>query len=111
MPINTEVVFDATVNLHKRLHNITFKKRAPRAVSEIKKFVKTAMHAEDIRIDVGLNQMIWSQGIRNPPKRMRLRMERKRNEDEDAAQEMYVVVSHVDVPTFKGLTNQKVEEQ
>lgn len=30
-------------NLHKRLHGIAFKKRAPRAVKEIKAFAKKAM--------------------------------------------------------------------
>ena len=29
---------DYTVNLHKRCHKIQFKKKAPRALSEIKKF-------------------------------------------------------------------------
>ena len=32
------VTRDYTINLHKRLHAIQFKKRAPRAVREIKRF-------------------------------------------------------------------------
>ena len=32
------VTRDYTVNLHKRLHGIQFKRRAPRAIREIRKF-------------------------------------------------------------------------
>jgi large subunit ribosomal protein L31e len=34
----TPVTRDYTINLHKKLHGIQFKKRAPRAVREIKRF-------------------------------------------------------------------------
>lgn len=53
-----------TINMHKRLHNIGFKKRAPRAVKEIRKFAAEQMGTEDIRIDTRLNKFIWSKGIR-----------------------------------------------
>lgn len=32
-----------TINLHKRLHGISFKNRAPRAVREIRKFAQKAL--------------------------------------------------------------------
>lgn len=38
----------------------------------------------DVRIDTVLNKFIWSQGVKNVPKRVRVRLSRKRNEDEDA---------------------------
>ena len=34
---------DMTIHLSKRIQGITFKKRAPRAISEIKKFAQKAM--------------------------------------------------------------------
>ena len=37
------VTRDYTINLHKRLHGITFKKKAPRAIREIKKFAMQMM--------------------------------------------------------------------
>ena len=40
---------DYTVNLHKRLHGITFKKKAPRAIREIKKFAEFHMKTADVR--------------------------------------------------------------
>ena len=36
------VTRDYTINLHKRIHKIQFKKRAPRAIREIKKFAGLA---------------------------------------------------------------------
>ena len=37
------VTRDYTINLHKRLHGIQFKKRAPRAIREIRKFAVAEM--------------------------------------------------------------------
>lgn len=61
----TEVVTrEFTINLHKRLHGIGFKKRAPRAVKEIRKFAEKQMGTPDVRIDTRLNKSLWSKGIR-----------------------------------------------
>ena len=38
----------------------------------------------DVRVDAGLNKFIWSQGVRNVAKRVRVRLSRRRNEDEEA---------------------------
>lgn len=70
-----------TVNLHKRLHGITFKKRAPRAVKEIKKFAHKMMGTEDVRVDTTLNKFLWSKGVRNVPYRVRVRNESQMLED------------------------------
>jgi len=104
------VTREYTVNLHKRVHDISFKKRAPRAIKEIRKFAKQMMKTEDVRIDVSLNKFVWSQGIRSVPDRVRVRLHRKRNEDEDATEKLYTLVSHVSVPTFKGLQTVAVKE-
>jgi len=50
-----------TINLGKTLHGIQFKRRAPRAVKEIKKFALKMMKTQDVRIDVKLNKVVWSQ--------------------------------------------------
>jgi large subunit ribosomal protein L31e len=41
-----EVTRDYTLNLHKRLHGIQFKKRAPRAIREIKRFATKEMYTQ-----------------------------------------------------------------
>ena len=58
------VTREYTINLHKRLHGIGFKYRAPRAIKEVKKFAEKQMGTNDVRIDTRLNKHIWSQGVR-----------------------------------------------
>ena len=40
--------------------------------------------------------------VRNVPFRVRIRLARKRNEDEDSVHKLYTLVTHVPVATFKG---------
>ena len=61
----TQVTRDYTINLHKRTHKISFKKRAPRAIREIRKFAQQAMGTSDVRIDTSLNMFVWSK-VRRP---------------------------------------------
>lgn len=99
-----------TVNLHKRLHGVGFKKRAPRAIKEIKKFAEKQMGTVDVRVDTRLNKFLWSKGIRNVPYRVRVRLSRKRNEDEDSPNKLYTLVTYVNVPSFKGLQTENVDD-
>ena len=81
------------VNLHKQLHGVQFKKKAPCAVKVIKELVKKNMLTKDVRIDPELNKEIWKNGVRNLPTRVEIIMERKKNEDEEEGQEkMYTLV-------------------
>jgi len=61
------------------------------------------MGVKDVRLDPKLNQAIWAQGIKNVPHRLRLKLERKRNDEEGAKEKLYVYASHVPVTSFKGL--------
>ena len=54
------VTREYTINLHKRLRDISFKKRAPRAIKEIKKFAAKHMSTKDVRVDVKLNKAVWA---------------------------------------------------
>merc|ERR1712044_30118 len=103
------VTREYTINLHKRLHGIGFKYRAPRAIKEVKKFAEKQMGTSDVRIDTRLNKHLWSQGVRNVPFRVRVRLARLRNEDEDSTNKLYTLVTHVNVATFKGLQTENVE--
>merc|ERR1712034_183428 len=96
------VTRDFTINMHRLMHGVQFKKRAPRAMREIRKFALKAMGTKDVRIDTSLNKFIWHKGIRNVPFRVRVRLQRKRNEDEDAKEAFFTQVLHVPVETFKG---------
>ncbi len=69
--------------------NVTMKvpktKRAPRAIKEIKEFVRKHMAEEvpeedkekgekrDVWVDFKLNELIWSRGIEKPPRKVRVK--------------------------------------
>ncbi|CAM9455687.1 unnamed protein product [Choristocarpus tenellus] len=99
---------DYTIHLHKRLMGITFKKRAPRAVREVKKFAQQMMKTNDVRIDAKLNKFLFSKGVRNVPHRVRVRLQRRRNQDEEADEKLYTYVQHVEVASIKGLQTENV---
>eukprot|EP00928_Gymnodinium_smaydae_P084152 TRINITY_DN673_c0_g1_i8.p3 TRINITY_DN673_c0_g1~~TRINITY_DN673_c0_g1_i8.p3 ORF type:complete len:120 (-),score=37.53 TRINITY_DN673_c0_g1_i8:50-409(-) len=101
---------DYTIHLHKHMNGISFKKRAPRAIRVVRQFVAKVMGTQDVRVDTKLNKFVWSNGIRNVPRRVRVRMSRKRNEDEDAKQKMFTLVQHVPVESFKGLQTENVRD-
>merc|ERR1719473_1317813 len=92
-----EVIREYTINLHKRCHKVSFKKKASKAIKMIKKFAKKAMGTDIVKIDAGLNKYIWSKGIRNIPRRVRVRIQRKLNEEKE--QNIFLShVFHVNVP-------------
>lgn len=88
----------------------TFKKKAPRAIREIKKFAAKLMGTSQVVVDSNLNKWVWHRGVRNVPGRVRVRIERQRNTDEEAAEKMITVVTHegVDEGGYKNLVTEKV---
>ncbi|KAJ3506315.1 hypothetical protein NMY22_g17290 [Coprinellus aureogranulatus] len=105
------VTRDYTIHLHKRVHGRSFKKRAPWAIKSIVDFTTKAMGTTDVRIDPKLNQAVWAQGIKSVPHRIRVRLERKRNDEEGAKEKLFTYVSYVQVPSFKGLQTEVVEAE
>lgn len=105
------VTREYTVHLHKYIHGIGFKKRAPRAIKAIRKFAEKQMKTPDVRIDTKLNKAVWARGVRNVPYRIRVRCNRKRNEDDDSANKFYTLVTHVVVESFKGLETKTVDSE
>ena len=54
-------------------------RRAKKAITIIREFATRHMKAKQVSIDVGVNELIWARGIKHPPRRVKLEMER----DED----------------------------
>jgi large subunit ribosomal protein L31e len=57
-------------------------------------------------VDTNLNQHIWKDGIRNVPRKVRIRLYRKPNEEEDAKEKFFTLIKHVEVDSFKGLSTE-----
>ncbi|XP_054567272.1 60S ribosomal protein L31-like [Eptesicus fuscus] len=108
--INEVVTREYTINIHKHIHGVGFKKHAPQALKEIQKFSMKEMGTPDVHIDTKLNKAVWAKGIRNVPYRIRVRLSRKRNEDEDSPNKLYTLVTYVPVTTFKNLQTVNVDE-
>lgn len=108
--LNEVITRECTIHLHKLVHGKCFRRKASRAVSEVRKFAQQQMGTPDVRIDTSLNKFLWSRGIKNSPVRVRVRLSRKRNEDEDSAHKLYTLVTWVNVPTFKNLQTENIDE-
>ena len=54
-------------------------RRAKKAVTVIREFATRHMKAKQVSIDADVNELIWSRGIKHPPRRITVDMER----DED----------------------------
>ncbi|EKD18420.1 60S ribosomal protein L31 [Drepanopeziza brunnea f. sp. 'multigermtubi' MB_m1] len=108
--ISDVVAREYTIHLHKRLHGVTFKKRAPRAIKEIKAFATKSMGTSDVRLDPQLNKKVWEAGIKGVPFRIRVRISRKRNDEEGAKEKLYSYVQAVNVKNAKGLQTVLVED-
>lgn len=73
-----------TINLGKALLSVDTH-RAPRAINMIKEFASHHMKTSEIKIDEDLAHIIWARGVRSPPRKIRVRMNK--------TDEGYVLVS------------------
>ncbi|XP_042637561.1 60S ribosomal protein L31-like [Orycteropus afer afer] len=108
--LNEVVTREYTIDIHKHIHGVGFKKRAPWALKEIRKFAMKEMGTPDVHIDTRLNKAVWAKGIRNVPYRIHVQLSRKCNEDEDSPNKLYTLVTYVPVTTFKNLQMVNVDE-
>ncbi len=69
------------------------------------------MKTGDVRIDADLNAAVWSRGVKSVAHRIRVRIERRRNDDQEAKEKFYSYVSFVPVTNFKGLQTVTVEQE
>ena len=69
--------------------------------------VSNIHHFQEVRIDPSLNRALWVNGIRNVPNKIRIRVSRLRNEDEEAKEKFYSLVQHIEVDSFRNLQTEK----
>lgn len=65
---------------------------------------------KDVRLDPQLNKKVWESGVKGVPFRLRVRISRKRNDEEDAKEKLYSYVQAVNVKNPKGLQTAVVED-
>ncbi|CAD7687139.1 unnamed protein product [Nyctereutes procyonoides] len=107
--INEAVTREYTINIHKRICGVGFKKRVPWALRDLEICMKE-MGTPDVCIDTRLNKAVWAKGIRNSPYCIHVQVSRKCNEDEDSLNKLYTLVTYIPVTTFKNLQTVNVDE-
>jgi hypothetical protein len=65
---------------------------------------------KDVRLDPQLNKKVWESGIKGVPFRVRVRISRKRNDEEGAKEKLYSYVQAVNVKDPKGMSTAVVED-
>jgi ribosomal protein L31E len=67
---------------------------------------------KDVRLDPQLNKKVWESGIKGVPFRLRVRISRKRNDEDGAKEKLYSYVQAVNVKEreAKGLNTVVVED-
>ncbi|XP_045043711.2 large ribosomal subunit protein eL31-like [Desmodus rotundus] len=108
--INKVVTREYTISIHKCIHGVGFKKRAPRSLKEIWKFAIKEMGTPDVCIDTRLIKAVWTKGISNVSYRIQAQLSRKHNEDEDSPNKLCTLITYVPVTTFKNLQTVNVDE-
>jgi large subunit ribosomal protein L31e len=68
------------------------------------------MGTKDVRVDPALNKKVWEAGIKGVPFRLRIRISRKRNDEEGAKERLYSHVQAVNVKNPKGLHTATVDD-
>jgi large subunit ribosomal protein L31e len=54
--------------------NVPKYRRAEKAITILRKFTKRHMKPEEVVIDPTVNEAIWARGIKNPPRKIRVRL-------------------------------------
>lgn len=73
-------------------------------------FFCTLQGTKDVRLDPQLNKKVWEAGIKGVPFRLRVRISRKRNDEEGAEERLYSHVQAVNVKNPKGLHTATVDD-
>lgn len=70
------------------------------------------MGTKKVLLEPSVNAAIWDKGIKNVPHRLRVRLHRKRNDDESAKEDekLYTLVSVVPTTNFKVGSNTTVSD-
>jgi ribosomal protein L31E len=83
---------------------------ARRPVDSADHFALSNQGTTDVRLDPQLNKKVWEQGIKGVPYRLRVRISRKRNDEEGAKEKLYSYVQAVNVKNPKGLQTVVIDE-
>ncbi|VFV37008.1 Hypothetical predicted protein [Lynx pardinus] len=65
--INKAVTREHTIDIHKLIHGVGFKKCGPWTLKEIWEFAMEEMGTSNVHTETRLHKAVWAEGIRNIP--------------------------------------------
>ncbi len=69
-----EIVAEKTYTINLRdVWTTPRNRRSPKAIKEIKEYMKRHMKAEDVIISNEVNEQVWARGIQKPPRKLTVR--------------------------------------
>ncbi|CAL5985204.1 Ribosomal_protein L31B [Hexamita inflata] len=96
--------FVQTIHLGQQAKGVAFKLRAPTCIKKIIAVAARTAQVNDVSIGEDVNMAVWQKGIRHPPRKIRVQIEVIEQDNHRSAH-----VSIVDVESFKGLQQEKLE--
>ena len=93
-----------TINIGNETKGVAFKKRVPKAIRQIAAIARRVAGVEDVKISEEVNLFMWKNSIRNPPRRIRVEIEVKEQDNQK-----FAVVNYVPTESFKGLQTERQE--
>eukprot|EP00483_Globobulimina_turgida_P006332 UN06342 len=97
---------ETTIHIRRKVRNCVNHKKTPRAIKVIRRHARRMFKVKTVRIDTGLNKVVWQQGVKRPPSRIRVKFSLKRLRGK--GNKPCIVASHVPVQSFHGLKTKKI---
>ncbi|XP_042772506.1 60S ribosomal protein L31-like [Panthera leo] len=104
--INEAVTRKHTINFHKGIHAVGFRKSAPQALKKIQKFAMKEMgtpELPDVCTDIRLNEAVWAKGTRKGPCRNLAGWSRKCNKHEGSPNKLCTLSTYVPIAAFQNV--------
>eukprot|EP01083_Nonionella_stella_P188450 694646_1 len=97
---------ETTIHIRRKVRNCVNHKKTPRAIKSIRRHARRMFKVKTVKIDTGLNKVVWAQGVKRPPSRIRVKFSLKRLRGK--GNRPCIVASHVPVQSFHNLKTKKI---
>mmetsp|Transcript_60158 Transcript_60158/g.99336 ORF Transcript_60158/g.99336 Transcript_60158/m.99336 type:complete len:119 (+) Transcript_60158:124-480(+) len=97
---------ETTIHIRRKVRNCVNHKKTPRAIKTIRKHAQKMFKVKMVKIDTSLNKIVWQQGVKRPPSRIRIKFAVKRLRGQ--GNKPCIVASHVPVQSFHFLKTKKI---
>ncbi|XP_053072706.1 60S ribosomal protein L31-like [Acinonyx jubatus] len=99
--VKEAVTREHTVNTHKHIQGMCFRKHATRAFKEIQKSAMKEKGTPYVHFDTRLSKAVWAKGGSKISCHIQVQLSRKYNEDEESPNKLYTLIIYMPVTTFK----------